>query len=84
MAVLVSDVKPGAAAVIATATAPSVSRSSTAMVSKATEVAPAGMVTVAGTVTWAGFAEVSVTTKGAERVPEMRTEPEDGEPSVSE
>ena len=77
-------VNVAALAVMATVCAPSRSVSSTPAATKLALVAPAAMVTLAVTVSCAGFAERSVTVSGVGSVPEMETVPLAVAPSETE
>ena len=68
-------VKPLAVAVMVTVAVPSVSELSGAVSVKVAEVAPAGMVTVAGTVSREVLFEDSETMSGDVKVPEIETVP---------
>ena len=76
-------VNPGALAVTATLSLPSVSAFCGAEVAKVTEVWPAGMLTVAGTFSRAGFAGESDTVSAEDSVPEMVMVPLPVPPSTS-
>ncbi len=65
----VAEARPGAEAVRVTLRPPLVAVSSMAVRVSGALVCPAGMVTVAGTVSWAGSEEARVTTRSAGRVP---------------